>query len=556
MKWINTPQTLLDIKKGKESGVNSFIIEFSPDRYPPPEGLFYFSNWCSLDDMILKWLSFEHNIVLLFSAKDNIKFPDIEMERKFKNLMGTQVEFNPEDKYSRLASGIKLFELPRDSVGSCETISKALEQQKLKIAVVIQRAEVLLSNTPIDSKLLDSVKDWITVINNHTLILLTDNKENIHHEIRQMNPSLVRHLEWLPPVKEDFEKLFTTLKIIKPHLFDGVHLHKLASACEGIHYLELEILLDRTEKEKGVLTEELLRKASEDTKKQVAKNKVGDWIISKKPNTTFNDIAGLKNVEELIDCKILPYQHPELAKKYGLRPGGGLLLFGPQGTGKTMLGEAIANKLGVPLFSITGANIIDKYVGESGKFVKKLFLVARQCKPYGLIYIDEIDVLIPRRDSDDSRHMNGAVAQFLAEMDGISTDQKTPILVIGATNRPQDIDPAALRPGRFDNIILVSLPNREARKQIFYLNLRYSFFEHIDYYALADMTEGYSGADIAKICKVAAEMCATQAVTEKQIRPITMDILIDTIHKARPSVSREEMEWFREFECRRGEIFR
>jgi len=548
---IYIPETLRAVKQGKESGTNSFIIQpYFNDCHPRDQaGIFFFNGWSSIEDITIESLSTDHDIVVVFSAKDNLKFQDVEMERKFKDLMGSRIEYNPNDKYSRLSmQEVKLFELPKDNIESCYTISKALEQQKLKIAIVVQRAEILLSKDSCDPRLLDNVKNWVTFSNSHTLIMMTDNKDDIHHKIRQIGPPLVRYLEWLPPSKEDFERVFTNLKIIKPHLFNSVAVSKLASACEGSHYLELANLLERMEKEKGVLTEELLKHTAEDATKQIAKNKGGDWIISKKPKVTFNDIAGVKDIEEKIDCKILPYCHPELAKKYGLRLGSGILFIGPHGTGKTMLGEAIANKLGVPFFSISSADIIDKYVGESGKLIRKLLLAARQCKPYGLIFIDEIDSIIPRRDRDESKYMKAAVAQFLAEMDGINTDQKTPVLLIGATNRPQDIDHAALRPGRFDNVILVPLPNKEARRQIFYLNLQYRFTERIDYSVLADMTDGYSGADIANICREAAEKCAIQAVKEKQVRPVTMDIIVNVISFTKKSVSKECMEWFRNYE--------
>ena len=557
MNWIDIPETLKAIKSGKDAGTNSFIIQVYYDQYPfMQEGIFYFRRWCSIEQVIIKWLCIEYDIVVLFSAKDNIKFPDIEMERKFKNLMGTQVEFNPEDKYSRLASGIKLFELPRDPVESCFAISKALEQQKLKVAVVIQRAEVLLADATIDFRLLDSVKKWITCMNNHTLLFITDDKENIHHEIRQLSHPLIRHLEWLPPTKEDFEKLFTNLKIIKPHLFDGSQLHKLASTSEGMHYLELETFLNRLEKEKSVLTEDLLKEISENTKKETAKNKVGSWLTPEKPDVSFDDIGGLDEVKEKIDIKTYFFEYPELSKKYGIKAGGKLLLFGPPGTGKTLLAKAIATKLGVPFFHIKPADIKNMFLGQSENNVKKLFFVARQCRPYGTIFIEEMESLIPRRGSYESMHMAGVVGQFLAELDGLNTHKETPLLIIGATNRPQDIDPAALRPGRFDNKILIPLPDKVARKQIFYLNLHYRFVDKIDYSILSDETDGYSGADIAGICAEAGERRACQAVKEKQIYPITMDILIDVIHKINPSVSKKEMEWFREFEHRRGEIFR
>ena len=152
MNRIDIPEPLKVIKANKEAGINSFVMQlYFNDQYPCLQGGLFYFKWHSIEEVMVEWLCLEHDIVVLFSAKDNIKFPDAEMERKFKDLMGTQVQLNPDDKYSRLSmQGVKLFELPKDPVESCYAISKALAQKKLKIAVVIQRAEILLSNASID----------------------------------------------------------------------------------------------------------------------------------------------------------------------------------------------------------------------------------------------------------------------------------------------------------------------------------------------------------------------------------------------------------------------
>ena len=547
MNRINLPESLKVIKANKESGINSFVMQlYFNDQYPCLQGGLFYFRWHSIEEVMVEWLCLEHDIVVLFSAKDNIKFPDVEMERKFKDLMGTQVQFNPDDKYSRLSmQGVKLFELPKDPVESCYAISKALAQKKFKIAIVIQRAEVLFSNASIDYRLLDSVKSWVTYMNIHTLIFVTDNKENIHREIGQMNPPLVKHLEWNPPTEKDFEKLFTYLKIIKPHLFDGSELRRLASACEGIHYREIENLLSRLENEKTILTEELLKKVSEDAKRGAARNSAGDWLVEK-PNITFDQVAGLDEVKEMIEIIIHYFKHPDLLKKRKIRIGKPLL-YGPPGTGKTMIGKAIATLMEAPFFYVKAADIKNMYIGESERNIKRLFMEARRHR-LSTIFIDEIESIIPRRGSYESMHMTGVVSQFLAEMDGLDTDQKNPILVIGATNRPQDIDSAALRPGRFDNKILVSLPDKKARKQIFNCNLKDRFTADIDYHLLVAQTEGYSGADISGICERVEYGLSRLDIIEKRPHLITTSYILETIRKIKPSVSKEEMEWFRNYD--------
>jgi len=552
MDWINTPQTLKDIEKGKELGVNSFIVEFSPDRYPPmQEGLFYLKNWCSIDQLIVKWLCLEHDIVLLFSAKDNIKFADVEMERKFKNLIGGTATYNPNDKYSRLSmAGMKLFELPKDTIESCNVITRALQQQKLKIAVVIERAEVLLSNTPLDPRLIDSVKSWITDTGCHTLILLTDNKDNIYHDIRRMNPPLVMHFEWKPPTKEDFERLFTSLKIVKPYLFKESDPVKLASACEGIHYAELETLLNKLEEKKGALTETMIKNISGESRKQTVSNRVGSCFIAEKPDVTFNQVIGMDSIIERIRTNfIYPDKYPELFKNRRIKKRTSLLLYGPPGNGKTLLGKAIATELEAVFLSLTVTNIKDKYVGVSESRIREAFEEARRHSS-SVLFFDEIDSIVPRREGNDNGHMNGAVAQFLSEMDGLVTHKQGLLLVIGATNRPQNIDNAALRPGRFDYKILVPLPNIEARKKMFYLYLNGGLIDDIDYVALAESTDGYSGADISHICEETESNLFGIDIKKGRSLLVTTDSLLNTINSTVPSVSREEAEWFRQFESR------
>lgn len=545
------PEPLNMIKQGKEAGINAFIMQlYFPDRYFDfQDGLFY-SSWRSLEEVIIRWFCNNHDIVVLFSAKDNLKFPNIDMERKFKSLMGTQIEHNPNDKYSRLAAqGIKLFELPKDPIESCYSISKAFEQKKLKIAVIIQRAEILLSSGSIDYRLLDSVKSWISYSNEHTLLFMTDDKTGIHNEIKHINPPILKHLEWTPPTKEDFERAFTSLKIIKPNIFGADDPKKLASACQGIYYFELENIINRIDKEKGVLTAEALHRSCENTKKEAIKATSGDWFVGEKPEITFDNIAGLEQVKELIQVKIIyPFKHPELLKNRVTKYGGGLLLYGPPGTGKTMIGKAVATELDAPFFEVKVADIKNMYVGQSENNVKKLFAEARRHPPFSIIFIDEIESLIPKRGSVESTHMNGVVAQFLAEMDGLSTHRKTPVLVIGATNRPQDIDSAALRPGRFDNKILVPLPDKKSRKQMFYLILNKRYVDEVNYEMLASETDGYSGADIADICGKVENDLSILDIKEKRSHRITTESIMKTIQRVSPSVSKMEMEWFRQYD--------
>src|SRR3989338_1984108 len=348
--WINVPESVQKIAKCKEAGTNSFILQvYSYDRFPSiQEGLFYLKKWSSLEDVVIRWLCLEHDIVVTFSAKDNLEFPNIEMERKFKELMSTGVEMNftADDKYSRMSmEGIKLYELPTDVVESAKAVSTALVQEKLKVAVVILRAEILLPGTGIDYRLLDNIKSWGVISENHTVIFLTDNKENIHPEIMHIGPPLMVHLEWPAPMKNDFERLFTGLKIITPQVFDGSDIGKLAAACECLHYLEMETVLNKVQNRKEVLTEAMLQGIAGNAQRLSIQHRAADWVIER-PNVTFEMVAGLEDVKKIIQIKLIyPLKHPDRLKIRKIKVGGGILLFGPPGTGKTMIAKAIATEL-------------------------------------------------------------------------------------------------------------------------------------------------------------------------------------------------------------------
>lgn len=234
-------------------------------------------------------------------------------------------------------------------------------------------------------------------------------------------------------------------------------------------------------------------------------DKINPNLLDNAPG--FSDIAGLDDIKEQINLRMIaPFAHPEIAKKHGLRTGGGILMFGPPGTGKTLIAKATAKELEAAFYAIKPSEIMSKWVGESEAKIKDLFISARTQKK-AVIFIDEIEALVPSRSGNNSTVMQRVVPQFLAEMEGFDSTSINPLLFIGATNEPWAIDPAMLRPGRFDVKVYVGLPDAAARR--FMLNSGFSNKNlnsdlSIDY--LVEMTEGYSGADIrALIDKVSQE---------------------------------------------------
>jgi transitional endoplasmic reticulum ATPase len=273
-----------------------------------------------------------------------------------------------------------------------------------------------------------------------------------------------------------------------------------------------------------------------------------DWIVREKPSINFDDVAGLDSVKEDIRLKMIyPFQHPELAERFGVRPGGGVLLYGPPGTGKTMLAKATAGEVDATFFRISPADIMSKWVGEAEQNVKKLFDAASN-EPRAIIFIDEIEALVPARRDEGSSVMQRVVPQILQGMEGFDKKNVSPILFMGATNVPWQLDPAILRPGRFDEKIYIPLPDEPARRKMLdiYLGKR-PVDDAVNLDELARRLDGYSGADVKYICDRSATIPFLRSVATGTEGEITADILNDVLADTRPSVTRELLKKFDEW---------
>lgn len=273
-----------------------------------------------------------------------------------------------------------------------------------------------------------------------------------------------------------------------------------------------------------------------------------EWVVREKPNIRFTDIAGLEDVKEEIQLKMIhPFQHPELAQRYGIDVGGGVLLYGPPGTGKTMIARAIACELEATIFVITPAQLMSKWVGEAEQNVRKLFEAAKS-EDKSVIFIDEIESLVPKRRSNDSTVMQRVVPQILQELEGFDRKAARALLFMGATNEPWSLDPAMLRPGRFDAKIYVPLPDPPARFRLFeiYLGKR-PLSNDVDFAALVENTDGYSGADIKAIAGRAASRVFLETVGGAAPRNIMMVDVLAAIEETPPSVTRKDDEKYRQW---------
>jgi transitional endoplasmic reticulum ATPase len=264
---------------------------------------------------------------------------------------------------------------------------------------------------------------------------------------------------------------------------------------------------------------------------------VEKWIVREKPALRFDDVAGLDDVKEDIRLKMLyPLEHPELAERFGIRAGGGVLLYGPPGTGKTMLAKATAGEIDATFFRISPADVLSKWVGEAEQNIKKLFDAA-SAEPRAIIFIDEIEALVPARRDEGSSVMQRVVPQILQGMEGFDKKSAQPILFMGATNVPWQLDPAVLRPGRFDEKVYIPLPDLPARRKMLEIYLaNRPLAEGVDLDALATRLQGYSGADIKYLCDRAATIPFLQSVASGEEGEITAMVIEDVLADTRPSV--------------------
>jgi transitional endoplasmic reticulum ATPase len=268
------------------------------------------------------------------------------------------------------------------------------------------------------------------------------------------------------------------------------------------------------------------------------------------PDVTYEDIGGLKEevrkVREMIE---LPMRHPELFEKLGIEPPKGVLLVGPPGTGKTLLAKAVANEAGANFYVINGPEIMSKYVGETEENLRKIFEEAEENAP-SIIFIDEIDAIAPKRDEATGEVERRLVAQLLTLMDGLKG--RGQVVVIGATNRPNALDPALRRPGRFDREIVIGVPDREGRKEILQIHTRnMPLAEDVDLDYLADVTHGFVGADLAALCKEAAMRALRRVLPSIDLEAeeipkevldnlkVTMDDFKEALKDVEPSAMRE-----------------
>lgn len=265
-------------------------------------------------------------------------------------------------------------------------------------------------------------------------------------------------------------------------------------------------------------------------------------IMIEVPNVTWDDIGGLSSVKMLLRESVeWPLRYSESFRRIGVEAPKGVLMFGPPGTGKTLLAKAIANESQANFITAKGSDLLSKWYGESEKHISEVFKKARQVAP-AIVFLDELDALAPVRGSaaGEPRVTERIVNQLLSELDGL--EELRGVIVIGATNRPDIIDPALLRPGRFDEIILVPVPDRGARREIFRVHMKkMQVAPDVNVDEMVNMTDNYTGADIASVCKKAGRLALRE---DLQATIVKRKHFLDALKITEPSVTEEAIKYY------------
>ncbi len=263
-------------------------------------------------------------------------------------------------------------------------------------------------------------------------------------------------------------------------------------------------------------------------------------VLVEIPKVSWGDVGGLADVKmKLREAVEMPLKDPDAFKRMGIRPPRGILLYGPPGSGKTLLAKAVANESEANFISIKGPEVMSKWVGESEKAVRMIFKKAKQVAPC-IVFLDELDAIAHRRGFDnDSGVSERVVNQLLTSMDGLEALEG--VVVVGATNRPDMVDPALLRTGRFDRILLVPAPDKGARLEILKVHTKGMPLEGVDLDELAEELDGYTGADLEGLCREAAMVALRE---KKDARKVTMGNFQEAMKVVRPSLDEDTVKFY------------
>lgn len=274
--------------------------------------------------------------------------------------------------------------------------------------------------------------------------------------------------------------------------------------------------------------------------------------VSKGEGATLNEVVGMDDLKKELFTKVIyPIKFPDLAKEFNINISGGLLLFGPPGNGKTFIVRALAREVSMNFIYVNPSSLFSQWFGNFEKNITSMFKAAKMLSP-SILFFDEIDSLFPSRDQTTSDASRRGVSQFLNEMGGFKNDPANPVLILGATNVPWQLDPAVTRPGRFDRLIYIPPPDKKSRSEILrqYMNSVVRKGE-IDYEKIGDLTEGYSAADMEFLCRYSSQKAFMKSIEGKQNEFVTMDTFLDALKVIKPSINKNIIEKYVKFEGER-----
>ncbi len=316
------------------------------------------------------------------------------------------------------------------------------------------------------------------------------------------------------------------------HGFVGADLSSLTreSAMKTLRKYLPEINLDDEEIPKEVLDGMIVTGVDfEEALREIEPSAMREVLVEI-PHVTWADIGGMDAVrQELQEVIEWPLKNPERFKKMGTTPPKGILLYGPPGTGKTLLAKAAANESNANFISISGPQLLSKWIGESEKAIRETFKKAKQVAP-AIIFFDELDALAPIRGMDLARVTDRVLNQLLTELDGLQTLKD--VIVVAATNRPDIVDPALIRSGRFDRLVYVGVPTKSGREAILRIHTKEMPLTNVDLTELADITEGYVGSDLESLCRESAMLAMREDLDQIEMRHFE-----EAIQKIRPTAN-------------------
>jgi len=332
------------------------------------------------------------------------------------------------------------------------------------------------------------------------------------------------------------------------HGFVGADLSSLTKEAAMVVLRRLLPKLDLKEDEEipeEVLKELIVRKKDFDEALKVVRPSAMREVLVETPNTNWGDVGGLDKIkQELKEAVEWPLKFPESFNRLGIRAPKGILLYGPPGTGKTLLAKAVAKESEANFIQVKGPSLLSMWVGKSEEGIRKIFDRARQVSPC-VIFFDEIDSLAGKRGMESGTKVTERVLnQLLAEMDGI--EELSNVVVIAATNRPDMLDSALLRPGRFDRILLVGSPEKEGREKIFKIHTKnMPLAKDVNVNRIIEQTEGYVGADIESLVREAAMLSLRDNIDSKEV---SMKYFEDAMKKVGASVTKSDMDRYRKID--------